>query len=327
MGAIQEAVDRIGPKLLGRRWVGIRHHPLMRVSAAVPGALRFRYGPKRSNVVLFDICSKMGMGAMLTHAVRLLKAAEVEGWQVRFAFTNPLYGSAAGEDWFDSFFVQREAPCAGVPGRRVAITHHWNYQMLTKHSHPTLAEGLTLFQSKLGFSAEVDAALARALAKLGSLELTVGVHYRGTDKMHEARLSSFAIMRQTIGAAILRTGFDTLFLATDEPAFETFVAEQFPELKILTYNQEGVTRVSGQPVHFSDCDGYAKGMEAVLLILLLARTGHLVRTPSYLSSWSQVLNPALSTFLVNPGALYSATFPDRDIIANGYAVIEGASTN
>jgi hypothetical protein len=140
--------------------------------------------------------------------------------------------------------------------------------------------------------------------------------------MFEARSSAFEAMRRAIEAARERTGFDTLFVATDEPRFEDYLASALPDMRRLGYEQEGVTREAGKPIHFTEGDGYAKGMEAILLIRILAACGLLVRTPSFMSSWSQLLNPKLTTFIVNPGALYSAEFPDRELIAESYAVVE-----
>lgn len=315
MGRLGRALGAIAPSAK-RRLRGLIHSDRARRTQALPAAVRFRLARPRigQRPVEFDIAGEMGLGAMLTQAVRVLRLAEHEGLRARIRFTNPLYASAPGRDWLGDLLVQTDAP-EGPAALRVQVRNNWDYELLSPHSMPTLGEAAALFDRHFTLSAGIEAELALALDRLGPLDAAIGVHFRGTDKALEARLATSVQIVDAIGRVRAETGWTRLFLATDEPAFEAALRAALPDMTILTYAYAGITTAAGVPVHFSDADGHAKAMDAMMLILLLSRCGWLVRTPSYLSSWSQLLNPDLPTTLVAAEGLRFPRFPDREIIA------------
>ncbi|HEU0043584.1 hypothetical protein [Sphingomonas sp.] len=261
---------------------------------------------RRSGAVTFDIDGRMGMGAVLTHMTLVLALAD--RLQVRAAVrcTNRLYASTPGEDWFPRLF-ERVDPVPDT-GRRIAIRNDVEQEMLGSPWGMSLTEGLATFSRHIRFVPFLHDEAAAVLAPLSGLD-PLGVHYRGTDKHSEALLVERSSAVAKVVRRVERGGHHAIFLATDVPAFGRELRATLPELPIVSYERPELTVVEGQPIHFSDADGYWKGVDALVNILALARCGAVVRTASFLSGWAKVLNPAQRVLMLNQP--YSdVRFPD-----------------
>jgi hypothetical protein len=153
---------------------------------------------------------------------------------------------------------------------------------------------------------EVDS-LAR---KLSVDSLTLGVHYRGTDKAHEAGRVSWITfvdaVKKTIAEEPRITG---ILVSSDESQFLDYIRQQGFACPVNVIPSCCLS-VNGKPVHFSGHNGLQIGREALVASLLLSRCGFLVKTASYLSAWSKIFNPELKVLLISPPGVRPAWFPD-----------------
>ncbi len=288
----------------------VKNGTVVRSIAALPGALRYRL-TDRTRPIVFDLCSPIGMGGMLTHAVRLLHFAELEERSARLRFTNPLYARTPGADWLPDLFVPLTDTDSGA--MHITVRNERDYELLGQSSTPDLARARALFKAHLRFAPATDVELAQARVRLPDLSRTVGVHYRGTDKVLEANRPSRQAALATVREALHRTGCRDVLVATDEPSFADWLCGALPDAVLHEYARPATP--PGVPVHFAPGDPLRKSLEAVTLIRLLAACGALVRSPSYLSAWAQLLAPAMPVRILDPEALRTPLFPERELFA------------
>lgn len=291
----------------------MKNGAVVRSARALPGAARFHLLARGGRVPLFDVCARIGMGGMLTHAVRLLTLGEANGRAVDIRFTNPLYGRTPGEDWLPELFDRVEPIPAGAPRLVLPVRNERDYELLSTRTTPGLAQARALFHRHLRFSNAANAEHGAARAALPDLSRTIGVHYRGTDKSLEARRPAAEAALEAVLEMHRLTDWREVLVATDEPAFADWLRDQLPGLTLHEYARPdpGVG-----PVHFADGDGIRKGLEAVTLIRLLSECGVLVRSASYLSAWAQILSPRMPVLLLDAQALYQPLFPERELLAS-----------
>lgn len=269
----------------------------------------------RSGPVLFDISERMGMGAMMTQFVMIMSRAEALGIVPVIRFTNPLYGEVSGRDWIGDFFDPRfDAPADACIGTAVKIRNEMDQDYLIGSGQMDVPTAHRIFKSRLGLSTQITDEVARFEANYGPMAECIAIHYRGTDKIYEAKRVTADAIERLVPRALERAQARRIFLATDEPAFETWLRDRHPGVEILSYLRDEVDRTRGGPIHFAHAPGYWKGIEAVVNIVLFSRSAALVRTPSYFSAWAKVLRPDLAIATVGFAGLDRPRFPDSELV-------------
>ncbi|MFL2832353.1 MAG: hypothetical protein ACJ0BK_01920 [Coraliomargaritaceae bacterium] len=126
---------------------------------------------------------------------------------------------------------------------------------------------------------------------------TIGIHYRGTDKVHGRSSEANHVSYTKIYEMIKMQKPETMvFVATDEQNFIDFIKDRLGD-RVLSINAQRSS--DGLPIHHqtervdANFDCYKIGLEAIMDCFLLARTNLLIRTDSNLSRVSTYLNPSL----------------------------------
>lgn len=120
---------------------------------------------------------------------------------------------------------------------------------------------------------------------------TIGVHYRGTDKMYgEAPKLKYEKALKVIKLHIKKLAVSDykIFVATDEQDFIEFMLETFGDK--ICFNMDAARSTNGKPLHKLNKSPYKHGLEALMDCLLLSRTDLLIRTSSNLSLFSTYFN-------------------------------------
>jgi hypothetical protein len=151
---------------------------------------------------------------------------------------------------------------------------------------------------------------------------TLGIHYRGTDKV--GNINDPGIEAPRLAWEDLKNRIDcylndnpmcrTIFVASDERAMKETVADHYRDQEVVTFDDTQISR-DGKAIHlnWSEGDNFQKGREAVINSLLLSRCKHLIRTSSFLSAFSVVFNPLITTETLNRPYEGKLWFPDREI--------------
>lgn len=251
--------------------------------------------------VIFDIAEPIGLFATLYYVAALVRACEEQGVDPWIEATSPFYRDASrGPDWFAYYFDRRQGvtPPTGECSRHRIRSRRKLNKLTRGNPHVDMQNEFDdfrdvgrLFDRHLQLKQELhDAAAAYADEHFG--ERTLGVHWRGGDKRgDEADPIPRALMREVLTRHA--ADCDTLFIATDEPEFRSWARTAFPDHRVIAFSTP-----SERPFSERWDDDYQKGREAILDCLLLSMCDRMVKTPSALSAWSKVFNPALPVVLV-----------------------------
>jgi hypothetical protein len=294
--------------LIKARWSGP-----VRAVGSLPNAL---YGRALRHVqsphFFVDIRGMMGMGATLSIAVQVLDHCDRIGTVPYLRFTNPLYSMVRDgyADWLGLHF-DRLRPAPPLDGRRFLIVRNgeWDLGRSTFHPDLTVERAHRLFFDHFDFKPEIVDVANAFFDELPANSL--GVHFRGTDK----RLETPRVTWSRVVDAIEEERQDstgTVFVATDEPEFLDFICDALGPNSVVHLDCQGIYS-GGRPVHFTDGDPFTKAREALTTMLVLSKFDTCIRTPSHLSAWANIINPAQRIIMLGRPSRSAFVFPDRQI--------------
>jgi hypothetical protein len=267
-----------------------------------------------------EIEATMGFFAVLQSILFILVYCENNKLYPDISARGGLYGEKTGTvDWFGQLFhaaqnpdrkiVDRLASRRDVRTSRIRGVEDLGFRARYEKAL-SLSEASTLFNKYYRPAPDVIADVDELGKRLEISASTIAVHYRGTDKIHEAGKVPWQKLCDAVDEISGNDhGMTNIVLASDDAQFIEFFrtrAFRIPAKVVpAVYMPKGDT-----PVHFSGHPGLAIGREALVTCLLLARCGFLIKTPSYLSAWAKIFNPSLPVFLISP-PLGNGRFPDR----------------
>lgn len=300
---------------------GVRRSEEFKYAVATPRRLAL-HATQHLNRGVFsiEIHEISGLFSVLQMVVFILMYCEEKGLTPQISARGRIYGDAEGKtDWFSELFETVQTQPANVWSRK-----GWSRKINTSKIEDLVDLG---FRKKYERLLEIDSASrlflshyrpaasiateVRSISQtLGLGTSTLGVHFRGTDKKGEAVTVSRDQFCDLV-ACVLKENphLTSILVSSDELAFiEYFSARSFGvpvKLVPARYLASGT-----RPVHFSGYPGLEIAREALISCLLLANCGFLIKTPSYLSAWSKIFNPALPVRLSSPPLRDAYWFPD-----------------
>jgi hypothetical protein len=160
---------------------------------------------------------------------------------------------------------------------------------------------------------------------------TLGIHYRGCDKMkghsRQGGLISYDEMDTFIEDYCNASSKcpDTLFVASDEADYIHHVREKYGNQFNVVYRNDSVRneRDTSSPLFYwtarctadhaqkSDFGTTAIGVDAICNSLLLSKCDAVLKTSSALSAWAKIFNPNIEIYRVN--AFLFTWFPEAHI--------------
>ena len=243
-----------------------------------------------------DIVARMGLGGALNHVLNLAAFAEARGLTPVVRMSNPLY-AVPGGDAFGACFEHVSGEARAALGLSLAyheIHHEASYLAFRAPDFESIEQASALFFRHFRVRPELERAVAGLQADEGLGRIPLAIHFRGTDKRLEADLPELPVFKRAVAEVLRGSTMDAVFLATDVPAFREALVREFPRVRFVSY-ELGEARV-GEPRHFHRVDPGANAREAMVNMLMIARAERCIRTPSFMSSWAKLLNPALPVF-------------------------------
>jgi hypothetical protein len=261
-----------------------------------------------------DIRARMGMGAVVTHAIVLVHHAEAHGLIPRISSTNPLF-SRGGRD-FLSEYLGSDGTIPEAHLRPLRFDNLESVFHLGLAHHLPIAQANRIFWTYLNPKPVVTDPAEAVLQDLGISQFDLAIHYRGTDKVLEGALVAYEDVEQAVTRHVEDGGrLDVVFLATDDARFDRFARSRWPDTLFVSFTL-GRPKDPSVPRHFSEMPPEDKAIEALVNILLIARAPKCVRTTSYMSAISKILNPDLDTKTLSRTYIDSPLFPEHEVLAS-----------
>ncbi len=282
--------------------LSVKNSEFVREVKTYPGAVPFFFASRSGRPLLLDMDSRIGMGAILSYAVRLQAWADNVGQAVRITSTSPLYSS--GDDIFVRYFDRPDAAETELPLSRLAKEWIYRKQM---PQHIDLNRTTEIFERLFRPNAEFQALL---LEIEGGKPFDLAIHMRGTDKVLDSGLVEFEAMFQKADGYLQEA--KRVFLATDNQDFRAAIKNQWPNVEFVSYDLGEVE--NGMPRHFSSLSPELKAKEALANIYMISRAPVCVRTSSFMSSFSRIINPTQKTVTINRTILKKTPFPEKQIL-------------
>ena len=287
------------------------------------------------DVFSVEIQARSGFFAVMQMILYILLHCEKNNLIPNISAKGGLYGEqTATIDWLsilfesvqdpESMLAARMAQARGIRTSKIKDMSELKFR--SKYEMElTFESASSLFARYYRPSPDIQMEVEAMAKRLGISESTLAVHYRGTDKTYESGPVSWPLMCEYVHRIkAARPQLSEILLATDEIRFVEFFTSQPFEMPIVVAPAAYLPK-NNKPVHYSGHPGLAIGREALMTSLLLARCGFLLKSPSYLSGWSKIFNPALPVRLISP-PLGGGVFPDRLLWADqqsGKATLDG----
>lgn len=273
-----------------------------------PGFVSYlQFMRRRDRKYIVDINGRMGMGALLAKAIQFYSFADKVKIDLEAVSSCPLYCTLGEKDLFSKYFYrnidfpEREYLSDGfykwslrkaVP-KNIGITD--SSRMFHKHFKPTDY----LYDKVEDF-----------LERKGRFDLSV--HYRGTDKVLESGALNYDVVINPVKDLIKFDGVHNIFLATDDAEFSALFRREFKGFNIESFDLAFVP--NGVPRHFSSMSPDEKALEALINSYVIASSPLCIRTSSYLSSLSKIINPKMKTMTVNRTRAKRVMYPEDSVI-------------
>jgi hypothetical protein len=273
-----------------------------------------------------EIGGTFGFFAILQVILFILTYCEERSLVPDISARGGLYGDPAGRvDWFARCFERIKSYGPEIEERirrksHISTARVFNVRQLgfrrRYEDKMDLAKASQLFLDYYRPSSDILSVVETAVRELSINPFTLGVHYRGTDKVHEAGRVSWEIVIDAVQKTLAsEPRITNILVSSDELQFLDYIRQQGFDCPVDCVPSSHLS-ANGKPVHFSGHDGLQIGREALVASLLLSRCGFLIKTASYLSAWSKIFNPELKVLLISPPGIRPIWFPDGALWAS-----------
>ena len=267
----------------------------------------FRSDDRPLEIFVFEQ-NDIGVFAQLALILMAAAYCEEAGRRPFFVVRNTnLVTAGRAANWIDDFFIQPQVRPADHAlakdlvnaGKFHRIQNRYDLNQIARRGRHTELQneldGVTaatrLIKGCLAIKPEVRRIATRFVAETFNKAPFIAVHYRGTCKVgREAGEIDFGRVTQTIDTY---TCAERIFIATDSPAFLAHCEARYGERIAVMTPPTGLSHLKDQG------DNFVKSRAAIVDCLILSQARLLIKTPSQLSGFSKVFNPALDLVLID----------------------------
>lgn len=255
-----------------------------------------------------DIQTRMGMGAVLSKALLFHELAHLQGMTPEICSSNSLYSEDYQADFLEGYFYRPTAKFSGKPlaGR----SYLWALRNIAPQEL-SIHRASELFRTYFSPRENVTDAVASVMNGRNNFDLSI--HFRSTDKSLESGAPDTQAALDRVSQYLDTGETKGVFLATDDLAFQNAITSRFQQHRFITFNL--VDLPADTPRHFSKMTPTEKATEALVNIFLLSKSPIIVRSSSYMSAISVIINPNMKTDTLNKTLTNRSIFPESQILS------------
>jgi hypothetical protein len=290
----------------------------------------FRWGrgllwqiPMRRNAGIFsiDINYVNGFFAQLTWCMLILKYCEDHQLIPDICLSGRYRDPNRGYNWLDYYFDVVRPLTSEEVARRVRYTKKLGAFRELGQPMPhrmSLEESARIFRKYLKPKPHIIALVDDFWKHIEVKGSVVGIHFRGSDKREEAPRVSWDHCLQVLQDTLrIDENIKAVLVASDEQQFHDYVVQSVMGVPVFAYNDHFRYQAGDElPPHRTGGGEYEKGEDALINALLLSRCSTLIRTTSFLSAFSSVLNPELKVILLNKPYDNCLWYPEIEILGS-----------
>jgi hypothetical protein len=129
---------------------------------------------------------------------------------------------------------------------------------------------------------------------------TVGVHFRGTDKLNREAdyISKEDVIKNVVSFLSKSPEYNTIFVAADEEDFIEKFIKEFSNKRYTILITKSLRTKTIHPIHATNT-GIERAKEAMIDSLLLSKCDFVIKTSSCLSDWVKIWNPSIVVYNLN----------------------------
>ena len=175
-------------------------------------------------------------------------------------------------------------------------------ELKTKHSHNFDANSCSIANNIFFeyFRIAPDILEKVELYKKKFIGKTLGIHYRGTDKMNtESTHISIELFIRNIVAFLDKNMYTSLLILSDEQDFINKITQTITLKKYNIIITESIKSVNNKPLHFEKTSNINDAKYAMVDSLLLSKCDYVIKTSSCLSDWVKIWNPSINVYNLN----------------------------
>lgn len=292
-------------------------------------------GIRRNNLILRSFKNititidneAIGLFAQLTWCAYIFQFAKEHNKAIKVRLISKNYcPTPSCVDWF-SYYFDGAGTSKSNPKKSYA---HISVRHMEDLGPGVTPNGRTIEKTQRAFFAEADLKteikdeIATFVRKNFSNEPVLGIHFRGTDKTIEAPRVPYENVLAEINKKIRDENYNTIFISTDEVAFIEYVQSEIKDKNII-FRNDSKRSTDDTPVHMGLQSGTDTARDAIVNCFLLAHCDTIIRTSSFLSAWSVIVNPSLKVLTLNTPFQNALWFPEREILER-YEVKSGTDT-
>lgn len=232
-----------------------------------------------------------GFFSLFFQVIGAIEFCQNGGHNLRIHFNDGYYlDTKKGDNWWRYYFETDQYSYTDMNAQRHLIDDDTVLKTFSIYGRNLETEVGHSIVSQITIKPDINTYVSNFISQKFTDGYTIGVHYRGTDKVEGSTKESIRIpYGEFLKHLEQYPSSSTIFVATDEESFLEEMKQHFKKRVIFI---DALRSANDDPVFQShDHSGYQKGKEALIECLLLSRCDILIRTDSNLSHACRFFSP------------------------------------
>jgi hypothetical protein len=203
----------------------------------------------------------------------------------------PYFEREAGTNWWNYYFAENNFSFGPIDSEQVVVDDEWTQKIFSYYGRALSPKTACSYVDQVKIRRDILDKISVFLAENAEGKDLLGLHYRGTDKIHGAGKEAVKVPYEYIADEMgYYSNGCKFFIATDEQQLLDYMLHAFPG-KVIHYN--AIRSAGSESIHggLAGQSMLKAGEDALIDCILLSKCQLLLRTDSNLSYACRFFNP------------------------------------